>query len=83
VILPLDLRQEHLDVVQIPSCFQPHLVGAGAIGPNARRILNRLQSGTQRLINHTAKGHIELCRNSFGFVQNVVVYGKCCSHMSS
>jgi len=81
VIFPLDLRQERLDVVQIPSGFQPHLVGLRVIGSSSRRsILNHLQSGTQRLINHAPKGRTEFCRNGFRFVQNIVVYGKCCSH---
>jgi hypothetical protein len=81
VIFPLDLRQERLDVVQIPPGFQPHLVGAGAIGSRSRPgIFDHLQSGTQRLIHHAPKRRPKLYRNGFRFVQNIVVYGKGCSH---
>jgi hypothetical protein len=81
VIFPLDLRQERLDVVQIPPGFQPHLVGPCTIGSSSRlAILNHLQSGTQRLIHHAPKRRTELCRNGFRSIQNIVVYGKCCSH---
>ena len=80
MILPLDLRQERPDVVQIPPGFQPHLVRAGAIGSGSRGILNSLQPGTQRFIHDVAKRRTEFCRNSFRLVQNIVVYGQCRSH---
>ncbi len=81
MILPLDLSQEFLDVVQIHSGFQPHLVGSSVIRPTSWGSLNRLQSEAQRFIYHAAEGRIELCRNRFRFVQNIVVYGQCCSHI--
>ena len=80
MILPLDLRQERLDVVQIPPGFQPHLARAGAIGSGSRSILNGLQPGTQRFIHHVAKRRTEFCRNSFRLVQNIAVYVQCRSH---
>ena len=73
LILPLNLGQEGLNVVQIPPGFQSHLVGTGAIRPGSRRILHCLQSGTQGLINHLTEGLTKLCRNGFRLVQNIVV----------
>ena len=60
--------------------FNP-IWGAGGIGPGSGwGILDHLQSGSQRFINHAPKGRAEFCRNSFRFVQNIIVYGQCGSH---
>jgi len=80
MILPLDLRQERLDVVQIPPGFQSHFMGTRAIGLGLRRHLNRLQSGTQRFIHHPAKGYMKFAGNRFCFVYNIIVDIQCCSH---
>jgi hypothetical protein len=81
MILALDLRQEFLNVIQIPSGFQSHLMGTSAIRAALGRRLNCQQARAQRLIDNLPEGRVEFRRDGSRFVQNVVVYDQCCSHV--
>jgi len=81
--LPLDLRQQFVDIVQIPAGFQSHFVGSGLIGSGPRGLLNGLKTGANRLIDYpTERGTQPLCHRSRS-VQNIVIQGQCCSHDGS
>jgi hypothetical protein len=83
VVLPLNLRDQFLNIVQAPARSQRQFVGSGAIRAGSCRFLNRFQTGTKRLIHHPSKGSAQFLGNGSRSVQNVVVYGQCRSHMST
>jgi len=80
VLLPLYLRDQLLDVVQAPACFQSQFVRLGMIGMRPCRFLNCLQTGAQRLIYNAPERTAQSPRNRSCPVQNVVIDRQCCSH---
>ena len=52
MVLPLDLREQLLDIVQAPACSQAEFAGAGVIRTTLCGSLNRLQTGAKGLIYH-------------------------------
>ena len=81
MILPLDLGNEFVDVVQTPSGSEAQVSGLGAIGFGSGRLFNSLKAGAESLIYHPPKRGMELLCQRSGFVQNIVVDGECCSHV--
>lgn len=80
MVLPLDLREQFLEIVQVHACSQSQFVGAGAIRRTLCGILNRLQTSAKRLIYNPPEGRVQPLRNRSRRVEDVIVYSKCCSH---
>lgn len=80
MVLPLDLRQQFLDIVQTPADFQPQFVGSGLIEPGFRGFLNDLKTGANRLVDDLPEGNAKPLRNRSRSVQNIIVYVQCRSH---
>jgi hypothetical protein len=80
VILPLNLREKFLDIVQALPSSQPQPVGPRAIGAELRRFLDRMQTGAKRLVDHAPERRSEPLGNSPCFIQNIIVYSQRCSH---
>ena len=59
MILPLDLRQQFLDIVEIPAGFESQLMRLGMIRSLFRRLLNAVKPGTQSLIDYPPEGSAE------------------------
>jgi hypothetical protein len=75
MVLPLDLRQQFLDIVQASAGFQSQFVGSGSIGSGSRGFRNGLKTGANRLIDYLPEGSAKpLCDRSRS-VQNIIVYG--------
>ena len=78
--LPLDLRDQLLDIVQTPARLQPQLAGVSMIRSGSRRFLCRLQTGAKRLIYNLPEGAMQsFCQRSRP-IQNIVFQGQCRSH---
>jgi hypothetical protein len=80
MILPFNLRDEFLYVVQTPACFQAQFVGSGAIGPGLGRFLDGMQTGAKRLVHHQSEWRVEFLRDRSRLVEHIVVYRQCRSH---
>ena len=80
MVLPLDLRQKLMDVVQIPSGLQPQFMGAGLIESSLRGFLDGMKTGSNRLIDHPPERSVQPLRNRSSSVQNIVIDGECGSH---
>jgi hypothetical protein len=80
VVLPLNLRDQFLNIVQAPACSQPQFVRSGAIRAGSRRFINRHQTGAKRLVHHPSKGNVERPGNTSSSAQEIVVYGQRHSH---
>ena len=80
MVLPLDLRQQFLDIVQTSAGFQPKFVGSGLIRPGFRGLLNALKTGANRLIHDPAEGSAKPLGDRSRSVQNIVVDGQSRSH---
>ena len=80
MVLPFDLRQQGLNMVQIPPRAQPQFMGLGAVGSASRWFLNCLQTRAKCLIDHPPERRAQPRGNRSRSVQNVVVYDQCCSH---
>ena len=74
MVLPLDLREQFLDIVQIPAAAQSQFAGACVIGTAPGGLFNRLQTSAKRLIDHEPEGRVQLLRNGSRSVKNVIVY---------
>ena len=80
MVLPLDLRQQFLDIVQTPAGFQSEFAGSGLIGSGCRGFRDGLKTGAKRLIDYLPEGRAKpLCHRSRS-VQNIIVYGQRRSH---
>jgi len=73
--LPFNLRDQFLDIIQTPACFQPQFMGPGMVGTGLCRLRNRFQTGTKRLIYHTPERRTHLFCNRSRPIQYIIVYG--------
>ena len=80
MLLPLNLRDQLLDVVKTPSLLQSKFARTGMVGSGASRFLHHLQAGAERLIHHASERTVQSAGKRSRPVENVVVYGQCCSH---
>ncbi len=81
MVLPLDLCQEFLDIVQTSAGFQSHFAGLGLIGVDSLRFFNNLETGTKCLIDHPPEGSVKPLRNRSRSIHDIIVYGQCRSHI--
>lgn len=54
--LPLNLRDQLLDVVETPACLQSQFAGVSMIRSGSRRFFYRLQTGAKRFIHNPPEG---------------------------
>lgn len=74
MLLPFNLRDQLLDVVQTPARLQSQFARMGMIRPGSRRLLNRLQSGAKGFIHNPTEGPMQLFCQRPRALQNIVFY---------
>lgn len=80
MILPVGLRDQLLDIIQISAGFQSEFTGARAIRTSLCRLLQCWQPRAKCLVHNSSEGSVHSARKGFRHVNHIIIYGQCRSH---